>query len=77
MGILLDKEDRFNVGMSVTKGGGDYADIDEVIDASAKAQLKKVAKKLDVHLCGCSEDEDEVTYRIPFKKWQALLKEAE
>lgn len=44
MSILLDDDDMFYVGMDVTKGGGDYADIIEVIRTSAKAQLKKVAE---------------------------------
>lgn len=44
--ILLDDDDRFYVGMGVTKGGGDYADIYVVIDASAKAQAKKILIKL-------------------------------
>ena len=41
----------------------------------AKAQLKKVVERLGVCLCGCNTDEDGLTYRIPFRVWQAILEE--
>jgi len=40
--MLLIPEEVFYVGMKVSKGGGDYADIYEVIRESAKAQLEKI-----------------------------------
>ena len=41
----------------------------------SKAQAKKVVDELGVCLCSCTEDEEGITYRVPFKKWQALLEE--
>ena len=45
--ILLTDEEMFYIGMSLTGGGGTYADILAVMQASAQAQLKKVHGKIE------------------------------
>ena len=81
MGILLSDGDKFYVGMDVTKGGGDYADIYEVIDASAKAQSKKWMELLKqrANFVAWEWKDSKGIWEIRFddNEWQELLKEVE
>ena len=70
MDRLLTDEEMFYVGMDVTKGGGNYAHIYEVITASAKAQDVKTLKVVGEWLEKWLEAKDKSGYvLVCFKEY--------
>ena len=69
--VRLTNEDMFYVGMGVTKGGGDYADIMEVIKASAEAQRNKFLN--DPNLALVIREGDEVPLGVDIETHPVVL----